>query len=69
VLAVSPERAARLFQGARDRQLLVWPIGTVSARPGMRMLLPGGVTLEWSIDSLRAAAGDTLRRIWNEDMP
>lgn len=69
VLEVSPERAARLFQAARDRQLLVWPIGTVSARPELRMLLPGGVTLEWSVSSLRSAAGETLRRIWNEDLP
>ena len=40
----------------------------MSARPELRMLLPGGVTLEWSVESLRAAAGETLRRIWNEEV-
>jgi len=67
VLEVSPERAARVFQAARDRQLLVWPIGTVSARPGLRALLPGGETVEWSVEALRAAAGETLRKLWNEE--
>ena len=68
VFEVSPERAARLFQAARERSLLAWPIGTVSARSRLRALLPNGGTVEWEIERLRAAAAAPLRRLWNEEL-
>ncbi len=68
VFEVSPQRAARLFQAARERSLLAWPIGTVSARPGLRALLPGGRTVEWMLTELRAAAAAPLPRLWNEEL-
>jgi phosphoribosylformylglycinamidine synthase len=68
VFEVSPERAARLFQAARERSLLAWPIGTVAAHGRLRGRLPGGATLEWSVDELRAAAAAPLARLWNEDL-
>jgi phosphoribosylformylglycinamidine synthase len=69
VFEVSPERAARLFQAARERSLLAWPIGTVSAQPGMRALVPGPGTMAWSSDELRAAAAAPLAQLWNEEIP
>jgi phosphoribosylformylglycinamidine synthase subunit PurL len=68
VFEVSPERAARLFQAARDRSLLAWPVGTVAAHGAMRARLPGGATLAWGVDDLREAAGATLARLWNEEL-
>ena len=68
VFEVSPERAARLFQAARDRSLLAWPIGTVTAAPVLRARLPGGESLEWSLAELRAAVAAPLERLWNEEL-
>jgi phosphoribosylformylglycinamidine synthase len=68
VFEVSPERAARLFQAARDRSLLAWPIGTVSAQPLLRGRLPGGATVEWRVAELRDAAQVALERLWNEEI-
>jgi len=68
VFEVSPERAARVFQAARDAGLAAWPIGSVSARPDLRALLPGGARVEWSVASLREAAGAPLARLWNEEV-
>jgi len=68
VFEVSPERAARLFQAARDRALLAWPIGTVTAQPLVRARLPGGAKVEWSLEELRAAAASALERLWNEEL-
>jgi hypothetical protein len=67
VFEVTPERAARLFQAARERSLLAWPIGTVSPRPVMRALT-GANAAEWTLDALRAAAAAPLRRLWNEEI-
>jgi phosphoribosylformylglycinamidine synthase len=67
VFEVTPERAARLFQAARERSLLAWPIGTVSPRPVMRALT-GANAAEWMLDALRAAAAAPLRRLWNEEI-
>lgn len=67
VFEVAPERAARLFQAARERSLLAWPIGMVTAGGALRVRLPGGTTIVWDADALRAAAGATLERIWNEE--
>jgi len=69
VFEVSPERAARLFQAARDRALLAWPIGGVVGAPRMRVRLPGGETLEWPLEELRAASAQGLERLWNEELP
>jgi phosphoribosylformylglycinamidine synthase len=66
LLEVAPERAARVFQAARDRSLLAWPIGTVAAAPLLRARLPGGDTVQWTADELRAAAEAPLARLWNE---
>jgi phosphoribosylformylglycinamidine synthase len=67
VFEVAPERAARLFQAARERALLAWPIGGVSARAVVRMLA-GERALEWQVETLRAAAAAPLRRVWNEEV-
>jgi phosphoribosylformylglycinamidine synthase len=66
VLEVSPERAARVFQAARERSLLAWPIGTVAGTPLLRARLPGGDTVQWTADELRTAAAAPLARLWNE---
>ncbi|MEK7329595.1 MAG: AIR synthase-related protein, partial [Candidatus Eisenbacteria bacterium] len=63
---VAPERAARVFQAARERSLLAWPIGTVVAAALLRARLPGGTTLAWSAEALRGAAAAPLARLWNE---
>ncbi len=63
---VAPERAARVFQAARERSLLAWPIGTVAAAPLLRARLPGGDTVQWTAEELRAAAQAPLSRLWNE---
>jgi phosphoribosylformylglycinamidine synthase len=63
---VAPERAARVFQAARERSLLAWPIGTVLAGALLRVRLPAGTTLEWSAEQLRGAAAAPLARLWNE---
>ncbi len=68
VFEVSPERAARLFQAARDRSLLAWPIAAVTPQPRLRARVPGGGTVEWRLDELRAAAGAALERLWNEEL-
>ena len=68
VFEVSPERAARLFQGARERSLLAWPLGTVSAHPAFRARMPGGEAMEWGAAELAEAAGSPLARLWNEEL-
>jgi phosphoribosylformylglycinamidine synthase subunit PurL len=67
VFEVSPERAARLFQAARDLSLDAWPIGSVAARADLRVLCPGGKTVEWKLDALRAAAAAPFEKLWNEE--
>lgn len=67
VFAVAPERAARLFQAARERSLLAWPIGMVSGEPALRARVPGGATVRWEAAELRAAAAAPLPRLWNEE--
>jgi phosphoribosylformylglycinamidine synthase len=64
---VHPERAARLFHAARERSLLAWPIGTVSAKPELRILTPDTGPVRWSLDELRDAASAPLERLWNEE--
>jgi len=68
VFEVSPERAARLFQAARERALLAWPIGTVSDATRFRARVTGGGALTWTLEELRQAAGTTLARLWNEEL-
>ena len=63
---VHPERAARLFHAARERSLLAWPVGTVSAKPELRILTPEAGAVRWSLDELRAAAAAPLEQLWNE---
>jgi hypothetical protein len=65
---VPPERAARLFQAARERQLLAWPLGTVAAHGTLRALVPGMERVEWTVDDLRAAAARPLAALWNEEV-
>jgi phosphoribosylformylglycinamidine synthase len=67
VFEVAPERTARLLQAARERSLLAWPLGSVSARRSLRVLVPGEPVLEWTTDELAVAAGRTLERLWNEE--
>jgi phosphoribosylformylglycinamidine synthase subunit PurL len=68
VFEVSPERAARLFQAARERSLLAWPIGTVSAQPAFRAQVPGHGTVQWSVDELAEASATPFARLWNEEL-
>ena len=68
VFEVPAERAARFYQAARERQLFAWPIGTVSARPGLRVRGIEGGPLEWSLDELRGAAARPLAALWNETL-
>jgi phosphoribosylformylglycinamidine synthase len=68
VFEVSAERAPRLFQSARERALLAWPIGTVSEQALFRARLPGDAVVTWSADELRAAAAAPLARLWNEEI-
>ena len=68
VFEVAPERAARLFQAARERSLLAWPAGRVIAAPLLRALLPEGGALEWSAEELRSVAAAPLARLWNEEV-
>jgi len=67
VFALSPERAARLFQAARDAGLPAWPVGGVAAHARLRARLPGGELCEWTREQLTAAAGRALERLWNEE--
>ena len=67
VFAVDPGRATSLFQAARDRGLLAWPIGTVSTRPRLSLLLPGGDRIGWDVEEMLAAAERTLPALWNEE--
>lgn len=69
VFEVGPERAARLFQSARERSLLAWPIGTVTDQGRLRARLPGESTVSWSIEELREAAARPLAALWNEELP
>lgn len=67
VFAVSPERAARLFQGAREAGLAAWPLGGVAAHARLRLRLADGTVAEWSRHDLDEAADRALARIWNEE--
>jgi len=67
VFEVSPERAPRLFQAARERSLLAWPIGAVSAQGQLRVRL-SGETVAWTREELAAAAERPLSRLWNEEL-
>ena len=66
VFEVAPERAARLFQAARERSLLAWPAGNVIRTPVLRALLADGGRVEWTVEELRVAAGLALAALWNE---
>jgi len=68
VFEVGPERAARLFQSARERSLLAWPIGTVTDQGVLRARLPGDDTASWSVAELREAAAAPLSKLWNEEL-
>ncbi|HET7224971.1 MAG TPA: phosphoribosylformylglycinamidine synthase subunit PurL [Candidatus Eisenbacteria bacterium] len=67
VFEISPERAPRLFQAARERSLLAWPIGTVAAHDTLRLRAAGEV-LAWSRVELAGAAESALPRVWNEEL-
>ena len=67
VYEVGFDRLPRLSQGAREHGLVAWPIGTVTAQPLLRVLLPGPSTVSWTVDELRAAAGTAIARHWNEE--
>ncbi len=69
VFEVSPERAARLFQAARERELAAWPIGGVALHARLRARLPGGSTVEWTRSELAEARERALTRLWNEERP
>jgi phosphoribosylformylglycinamidine synthase len=68
VFEVSPARAPRLFQAARERSLLAWPIGAVSTQGQLRVRLPGEM-IAWTREELAAAAERPLSRLWNEELP
>jgi phosphoribosylformylglycinamidine synthase subunit PurL len=66
VFEVGPERAARLFQAARERTLLAWPIGAVGPVGGLRARAATG-TVEWTRRDLEGAAALPLERLWTEE--
>jgi phosphoribosylformylglycinamidine synthase len=68
VFEVNPQRATILFQSARERGLLAWPIGTVTSSPRLRVLDPGGERLSWTGAELEAAASRPLAALWNEEV-
>ena len=68
VFEVGPERAARLFQSARERSLLAWPIGTVTDQGVLRARLPVEGAASWTLDELREASAAPLARLWNEEI-
>jgi phosphoribosylformylglycinamidine synthase len=68
VFAVTPERAARLYQAARDRSLLAWPIGTTVAGRALCVRTGEDERIEWSLDELASAAAAPLARLWNEEI-
>jgi phosphoribosylformylglycinamidine synthase subunit PurL len=68
VFAVSPARAPRLFQAAREAGLSAWPLGTVSDAARMRVRIKSSGTVSWMLAELRDAAGGTLARLWNEEL-
>ena len=68
VFVVAPERAARLFQAARERSLLAWPAGTVISSPVLHAQIPNAAAVEWSAEELRQAAAEPLARLWNEEL-
>jgi phosphoribosylformylglycinamidine synthase len=67
VYEVSFERLPRLSQAAREAGLVAWPIGTVTAQPALRVLLPASEQVTWDAAALREAAGSGLRKRWNEE--
>ena len=67
VFEVGPERAARLFQAARERSLLAWPLGATSDTGRLRVRLDGAI-VEWTAEELGEAAGGPLERLWNEEV-
>ncbi len=68
VFAVRPERAPRLFQAARERSLLAWPIGSVSPGGRLRVSGLGAEDLSWSRAEMEAARDLTLQHLWNEEL-
>jgi len=68
ILEVAPERAARVFQAARERSLLAWPAGMVAVGAGLRIQLPESKRVEWTVAELRAAVEAPLQRLWNEEI-
>jgi phosphoribosylformylglycinamidine synthase len=68
VFAVSPARAPRLFQAARERGLTVWPLGTVIDTPRLRARVEGKKTVSWTLHELSAAVSGTFPRLWNEEL-
>jgi len=68
VFAVSLERAPRLYQAARERSLLAWPIGTVIESGSLRVRTGEGERISWSLEELAAAAAAPLSRLWNEEI-
>ncbi|MEO5988484.1 MAG: phosphoribosylformylglycinamidine synthase subunit PurL [Candidatus Eisenbacteria bacterium] len=67
VYEVGFDRLPRFSQAARDFGLTTWPIGTVTQHPGLRVLMPVGLAVQWTRESLAVAADSALRRRWNEE--
>ncbi len=68
VFAVNVERAPRLYQAARERSLLAWPIGTVIKGRSLGVQTGEGERIRWSLDELAAAAAAPLPKLWNEEI-
>ena len=67
VYEVPFERLARVSQAARDRGFVAWPVGTVSLQPSLRIRVPGGKTVAWTLAELARASDRALRKVWNEE--
>ncbi len=61
------DRLPRLSQASREHGLVAWPVGTVTAQPLARVLLPGGEQVRWTVQELAEASASGLRRRWNEE--
>ncbi|HEX5633202.1 MAG TPA: AIR synthase-related protein, partial [Gemmatimonadales bacterium] len=61
------ERLARLSQAAREQGFVAWPVGTIGREPSLRVRVPGGETLAWTVEELAHCAGLGLKKVWNEE--
>ena len=67
VYEVPFERLARLSQAAREQGFVAWPVGTIGREPSLRVRVPGGEPLTWTVAELAQCSGLGLKKVWNEE--